>query len=297
MEAATGMTKPSDTPPSEGQAGETLPLHSGQDISRAAWLSAAEEMKRDFPALRECFPENVGFGDLWRFRERWDLDEGRDRASAVVGRAWMAWEFCGLGAYLLERVAAETLDEGSRTVAWRWRLARHYWDDLLTVAADARRETWGRLAGGDERTWVAPPLEEAMRSTERGLLVELGDLWLRRLLWMGARERSATAVAGARERAGELTCARREIEALKRQMLADLRTILSFETNPAHWEPAPEQIAILPLAWKRRFEYKEALTRYIGTRRQRPEDVADARAALGLLRTEMGAAASGSSRG
>ena len=268
----------------------TVPLRPGGAVTQAAWLSAVEEMKREFPALRECFPERKGFGDLWRFREHWALDEARGRAFSVVASAWVAWEFCGLGAWLMARVHAETLDEGSRTVAWRWRLARHFWDDLLVAALPARCEAWGALAGGDEGEWTAPPLEDGMSSTERGMLVEMSDLWLRRLAWMEDRERAAAAVPGARERAGELVCARREIEALKREMLADLRRVLAFETNPAHWEPTPEQVELLPLAWKRRFEFKEALSRYIGTRRNPPDEVADARTALALLRTEMAAA-------
>jgi hypothetical protein len=272
------------------EPGETVPLHRGGDVTQAAWLSAVEEMKGEYPALRECFPQRKGFGDLWRFRELWALDESRGRAAAVVASSWVAWEFCGLGAWLRSRVEAETLDEGSRTVAWRWRLARHFWDDLLVAAAAARREVWGALAGGEEARWAAPPLEDAMRSTERGMLVETGDLWLRRMAWMEERERSAATVPGERERTGELLCARREIDALKREMLADLRTVLAFETNPAHWEPTPEQLALLPAAWRRRFEFKEALSRYIGTRRNPPEEVADARTALALLRTEMAAA-------
>lgn len=276
-------------PPKE-QPGETVPLHRGGDVTQAAWLSAVEEMKREFPALRECFPERKGFGDLWRFREHWRLDERRGRAAAVVASAWVAWEFCGLGRWLRGRVEAETLDEGARTVAWRWRLARHFWDDFLVAAATARSEAWGALAGGEEGEWTPPPLEDGMRSTERGMLVETSDLWLRRTIWMEGRLRSAAAIPGERERAGEVVCARREIEALKREMLADLHTVLAFETNPAHWEPTPEQIGSLPLAWKRRFEFKEALSRYIGTRRNPPEEVADARTALALLRAEMAAA-------
>jgi hypothetical protein len=272
------------------EPGETVPLHPGGDVTQAAWLSAVEEMKGEFAALRECFPEKKGFGDLWRFREHWALDDERGRAVSVVASAWVAWEFCGLGAWLMARVHAETLDEGSRTVAWRWRLARHFWDDLLVAAVSARCEAWGALAGGEEAEWTAPPLEDGMSSTERGMLVEMSDLWLRRMAWMQERERAAAAVAGARERAGELVCARREIEALKREMLADLRKVLAFETNPAHWEPSPEQVERLSLAWKRRFEFKEALSRYIGTRRNPPEEVADARTALALLRTEMAAA-------
>ena len=147
----------------------------------------------------------------------------------------------------------------------------------------------GTPPGGDLETSNGP-LEDGMSSTERGMLVEMSDLWLRRMVWMGERERAAAAVPVARERAGELVCARREIEALKREMLADLRRVLAFETNPAHWEPTPEQVELLPLAWKRRFEFKEALSRYIGTRRNPPEEVADARTALALLRTEMAAA-------
>jgi hypothetical protein len=272
------------------EPGETVPLHPGGDVTQAAWLSAAEEMKREFPALRECFPERKGFGDLWRFREHWALDDARGRAFSVVASAWVAWEFCGLGAWLMARVQGETLDEGSRTVAWRWRLARHFWDDLLVAAVPARCEAWGAVAGGEEGEWTAPPLEDGMSSTERGMLVEMSDLWLRRMVWMEERERGAAAVPGARERAGELVCARREIEALKREMLADLRRVLAFETNPAHWEPTPGQVELLSLAWKRRFEFKEALSRYIGTRRNPPEEVADARTALALLRTEMAAA-------
>ncbi|MET0554467.1 MAG: hypothetical protein ABW221_15590 [Vicinamibacteria bacterium] len=275
------------------QLGETVPLHKGGDITQAAWLSAVEEMKSEYPALRECFPEGVGFGDLWRFREHWALDDQRGRASAVVAAGWVAWEFCGLGAWLTACVHGEALDEGSRTVAWRWRLGRQFWDDLLVAAVPARCEAWGSLAGGDEDEWTAPPLEEGMVSTQRGMLVELSDLWLRRLAWMEGRERAAAAVPGAHERAGELVCARHEIEALKREMLADLRRVLAFETNPAHWEPTPGQLALLPLVWRRRFEFKEALSRYIGTRRNPPAEVADARTALALLRTEMAAAADG----
>ncbi len=246
-------------------------------------------MARQFPALWQCMPARRGFGDLWRFRQSWGLDDASGRAAAVVGAAWVAWEFCGLGAWLRTRVESEALDEGSRTVAWRWGLARHYWDDLLVAAEDARREAWDTLAGGStgEQT---PPLEAGMQSTERGLLVELGDVWLRRLGWMEERERAAGQVPETLERAGELDCARREILALKGQMLADLRTILAFEANPAHWEPTPEQLELLPLVWRRRFEFKEALSKYIGTRRNPPEEVADARTALALLRTEMAAA-------
>jgi hypothetical protein len=276
--------------PQQAEPGETVPLHKGGDITQAAWQSAVEEMKSEFPTLRECFPERKGFGDLWRFREQWRLDETHGRAAAVVASAWVAWEFCGLGVWLRDRVAAEALDEGSRTVAWRWRLARHYWDDLLVAAEDARREAFEALGGVDRSGVPAPPLEDGMLSTERGMLVEIGDVWQRRLVWMQERLRAASLVPGGQAREGALDCARREVLALKGQMLADLRTILVFETNPAHWEPTPEQLALLPPVWRRRFEFKEALSKYLGTRRNTPEEVADARTALALLRTEMAAA-------
>ena len=158
------------------------------------------------------------------------------------------------------------------------------------AAEDARGEAFEALGGGDRGGVAAPPLEGGMLSTERGMLVEIGDVWQRRLAWMEERQRAASLVGGEQEREGELDCARREILALKGQMLADLRTILVFETNPAHWEPTPEQLGLLPLAWRRRFEFKEALSKYIGTRRNPPEEMADARTALALLRTEMAAA-------
>jgi hypothetical protein len=269
---------------------DTVTLRSGHDLTSAAWRSAAAEMKQEWKALRECFPDHKNFGDLWRFRQAWGLDESSGRSAAVVASAWVAWEFCGLGVFLRDRVASETLDEGSRTVAWRWRLARHFWDDLLVAAEDARREAFEAIGGVERSRVPAPPLEDGMLSTERGMLVEIGDVWQRRLAWMQERLRLASLVPGEQEREGELGCAQREILALKGQMLADLRTILAFETNPAHWEPTPEQLALLPMAWRRRFEFKEALSKYIGTRRNPPEQVADARTALALLRTEMAAA-------
>lgn len=283
------MQGPGRTEPD--QPGETVPLHSGGGVTQAAWRSAVEEMQREFPTLRECFPAGKGFGELWRFREDWGLDVARGRAAAVVASAWVAWEFGGLGAWLTARVQVEALDEGARTVAWRWRLGRHFWDALLVAAVAVRREAWGALVGGDEEAWTAPPLEDGMGATERGLLVEIGDVWLRRMTFMDDRERAASAVQGVRERAGALGCARREIDALKVQMLADLRTVVAFEANPAHWEPTPEQLERLPPSWRRRFEFKEALSKYVGTRRNPPEEVADARTALALLRTEMAAAA------
>jgi hypothetical protein len=237
-------------------------------------------MKAQFPALRDCFPDDKGFGDLWRFRQSWRLDDARGRGAAVVASAWVAWEFCGLGAWLRAQMDGQGLDAGARTVAWRWGLARHFWDDLLAAAADARREAFEGLAGA-VTSLGAPPLEPAMESAERGLLVETADLWLRQLDAVEA----ATIVPEAERDRAQLRA-----RALKGQMVEDLRTVVIFETNPAHWEPTPDQLARLPAHWRRRFEFKEALSRYVGARHDPTQDLADARNALALLRAEMTAA-------
>jgi hypothetical protein len=264
------------------ETGETVPMSSGPDLTNAAWRSAAEEMKAQFPALRECFPERKGFADLWRFRESWGLDDARGRGAAVVASAWVAWEFCGLSAWIRGQADGESQDAGVRIVAWRRLLARHFWDAFLVAAADARREAFEGLAGADASLGAPPPLEPAMESAERGLLVETADLWLRQL---DAIEAAANVPESERDRV------RLQARALKVQMVEDLRTVVIFEANPAHWEPTPDQLARLPAHWRRRFEFKEALSRYVGARHNPPQDVADARHALALLRAEMAAAA------
>jgi hypothetical protein len=243
---------------------------------------AAAEALQQFPAVRECIPKRGTSAELRTFRQAWGIDDGHGKASRVLASGWVAWEFCGLGVWLRDQVDGETRDAQMRLVSWRRRLASHYWSDFLTAATDARREAFDALAEGDAGPATAPALDPAMRSAERGLFVEIGDRWLQRLDWIEARERAA---GGLDPQEVDRACW--EIRAVKSQMLADLGAVVRFETSPAHWEPTPAQLTRLPPAWRRRFEFKEALANYVGFGWNPPEGIADAREALARLRAEM----------
>lgn len=159
-----------------------------------------------------------------------------------------------------ERNQKREVQEAAQREQWRLHMAGTVWKDMLmTDLPLIEANAFDQLVGGSASNGVVPVLTVEALKAEQQMMHEISDRWrgymdrikhLELGLYYGAQGYQDP------EQLAQLQSSREEIAELNAKMQADLEAVVAHECNPANWNLTAEQTALLPDAWRERFERK-----------------------------------------